>query len=161
MDISKYKNTVVKLIVLSNNAEIYTWLDDYDEKTGLLKLHKPIISINKMHIDPAKIIKDTLQYKNTNDNENSVSMPLTSIYSNDNNKHIAYIHSSQVIIVPIYSKEAEDTDTISTELKPVKKIFSDYIDFVYTQYSDIIESSLPDFNNINNIEEENVNDSTN
>lgn len=142
-DLNQYKGTIVKLINIFNNSEIYGYLEDQDETSGLIVINKPIVSINRMVADSAGTMNSIIKYSYKERDGNTVTVPLATVFSNDGiDKHLVYLNLSNFIFIPLYDKSYDEEILLdkNSNVVQIRKTFMDYIEFIYSTYTDVLHN---------------------
>jgi hypothetical protein len=158
INFDKYKNTIIKLINCNNSSEIYGYLIDWDEEGGMLKLDRPIISMNRMVADPADTFHRIIKYEYKSDLGSTMTVAAATLYKNDGDNNIAYFNYKDFIMVPLYensilSDKIKDKDKYRNQLN-IKKQFEEYIEYFYSTMKDFVDdinSLTEDISTENNI----------
>jgi hypothetical protein len=137
----KYKNTIIKLINGNNCSEVYGYLVDWDIKTGMLKLDRPIISMNRMIADAADTFHRIIKYEYKPDLGSTMTVAAATLYKNEGGEHIAYFNLKDYIFVPMYENTLLSDKIVNKDVHKVnvKKQFEEYIEYFYNTMQDFVD----------------------
>lgn len=140
LNLNKYENTIIKLINIHNNSEIYGYLKSQYED-GYIVINKPIILINKYYVDPLSSFNSIIKYKYNDKDGTNITIPLSTVYNNDStNDNIIEININNFIFIPLYDNSYLSEKKLDKDEKilHIKSIFEDYIEYIYTAYGDMV-----------------------
>jgi hypothetical protein len=117
-------------------------LEDVDTDKSIVKLNRPIIAQNRAVGDFVNVLYELLSYTYKHEAGSVVTSPLTTIYCNEGDKHIAYINTTNYVIVPLYEVSIDDESIEETQdvksKREIKSLYTQYINDVYDSWNDTI-----------------------
>ena len=139
----QYKNTLIKLINISNMSEVQGTLEDITNDNIILS--DSIIVVNRGVADLAGTVNDIIQYKYNGDQLGStIASPLGPLFKNMGEKSVVFLNKTNWVYVPLVSIDTvnkKPEDRTIDEQRAMKLIESmiDYIGAVNQQFIEIAD----------------------